>query len=63
MASTNMFCKQHVPASQIKANLNMFQQQSFASATNLSLSLTLHDTNSPGHDVAWKKKSSRPQKE
>jgi hypothetical protein len=33
MASTNMFCKQHVPAAQIKANLNMFQQQLPANQT------------------------------
>uniref|UniRef100_A0A0A9D8W8 Uncharacterized protein n=1 Tax=Arundo donax TaxID=35708 RepID=A0A0A9D8W8_ARUDO len=30
--------------------------------TNLSLSLTLHDTNSPSHDVAWEQKSNCPQK-
>jgi hypothetical protein len=40
-----------------------YRTKAFASTTNLSLSLTLHDTNSPSHDVAWQKKSSCPQKE
>jgi hypothetical protein len=31
-------------------------------ATDLSLSLTLHDTNSPSHNIAWQQKSSCPQK-
>jgi hypothetical protein len=30
--------------------------------TNLSLSLTLHDTNGPSHDVTRQQKSSCPQK-